>query len=287
MVSPAQRRAAVVWARRAYQLPERRACRALGAARSTVRYQSVQAPREPLRARLRELAAVRVSYGYRRLHILLRREGWPVNRKLIERLYREEGLTLKRKSPKRRRSAVRRERSAPPTVINERWAMDFVHDPLSNGRTVRVLTVLDVYSRECMALVAGVGFRGEDVGRILTAAGEKRGSLPEVISVDNGTEFTSKALDHWAYWNRVRLDFSRPGKPTDNPFIEAFNGSLRRECLSQHWFVDLKDAQRTLQRWKDEYNNIRPHSSLADQAPAHFGGGGHFIPGPNRLGFSP
>ena len=150
MVSPTQRRAGVQWAREAYQLPERRACRVMGFSRSTVRYQSVRPSREPLRARLKELAAVRVSYGYRRLHIMLRREGWPVNRKLIERLYREEGLTLKRKKPKCRRSAVRRERSTPAASINERWAMDFVHDTLSNGRTVRVLTVLDVYSRECV-----------------------------------------------------------------------------------------------------------------------------------------
>ena len=287
MVSPTQRRAGVRWAREAYQLPERRACRVMGFSRSTERYQSVRPSREPLRARLKELAAVRVSYGYRRLHIMLRREGWPVNRKLIERLYREEGLTLKRKKPKRRRSAVRRERSTPAASVNERWARDFVHDTLSNSRTVRVLTVLDVYSRECVALEAGVGFRGEDVGRVLSAAAEERGSLPKTISVDNGTEFTSRALDHWAYWNRVKLDFSRPGKPTDNPFIEAFNGSLRRECLSQHWFVDLDDAQRTLHRWKDECNNVRPHSSLDDQAPALFSGGGHFIPTPNRLGFSP
>ena len=162
-------------------------------------------------------------------------------------MYREEGLTLKRKKPKRRRSAVRRERGAAPTVVNERWAMDFVHDTLSNGRTVRVLTVLDVYSRECVALQAGVGFRCEDVAGILSAVAKKRGSQPKVISVDNDTEFTSKALDHWAYWNQVKLDFSRPGKPTDNPFIEAFNGSLRRECLSQHWFIDLKEDPRSLE----------------------------------------
>lgn len=167
-----------------------------------------------------------------------------MNRKLIERMYREEGLTLKRKKPKRRRSAVRRERGAPATAVNERWAIGIVHDTLSNGRTVRVLTILDVFSRECVALMAGVGFRGEDVGCILSAVGEKRGSLPKVISVDNGTEFTSGGLDHWAYWNRVKLGFSRPGKPTDNPFIEAFNGGLRRECLSQHWFIDLRDALR-------------------------------------------
>ena len=160
MVSPTQRRAGVQWAREAYQLPERRACRVMGFSRSTVRYESVRPSREPMRARLKELAAVRVSYGYRRLHIMLRREGWPANRKLIERLYSEEGLTLKRKKPKRRRSAVRRERSTPAASVNERWAMDFVHDTLSNSRTVRVLTVLDVYSRECVALEVGVGFRG-------------------------------------------------------------------------------------------------------------------------------
>jgi putative transposase len=286
MVSPAQRRAGVQWAREAYRLPERRACRALGVSLSSVRYRSVKPSREPLRARLRELAGVRVSYGYRRLWILLQREGWGVNHKLVQRLYREEGLTLRRRRPKRRRSAVRRERAAQPTAANEQWAMDFVHDTLSNGRTVRVLTVLDVYSRECVALEAGVGFRAADVARILTDAGIERGKLPSLISVDNGTEFTSRDLDHWAYWNRVRLDFSRPGKPTDNPFIEAFNGSLRRECLSQHWFVDLADASRTLQRWREEYNNIRPHSSLNDRTPASFSRGGHFIPGPNRFGFS-
>jgi putative transposase len=225
-----------------------------------------------------------VSHGDRRRLILLRREGWPVNRKLIERLYREEGLTLKRKRPKRQLSAVRREQSAPAGAINERWAMDFVHDTLSNGRTVRVLAVLDAYSRDCVALEAGRAFRGEDVARVLSAAAEKRASLPKIISVDNGTEFTSRALDHWACWNQVKFDLSRPGNPTVNPFIEAFNGSLRRECLSQHWFIDLDDAHRTLQAWKDEYNNVRPHSSFKDWTPAHFGGSGPFIPDPIRLG---
>jgi putative transposase len=170
-----------------------------------------------------------------------------------------------------------------PDAVDQQWAMDFVHDTLSGGRTVRVLTVLDVYSRECVALVAGRGFRGADVASILSRAGEARGDLPTRISVDNGTEFTSRALDHWAYWNKVRLDFSRPGKPTDNPHIEAFNGSLRRECLSQHWFIDLEDAQRTLDCWRAEYNNVRPHSSLGDQTPSHFGAGATFTRGPVKL----
>ena len=241
----------MAWAREAYRIPERRACRIIGISRSTVRYRSVRRPYTPLRNRLKELAAVRVSAGYRPLHTLLQREGWRVNHKLVERLYREEGLTLRRKrKPRRRKSAVKRQVPEMPGRRNERWAMDFMHDTLAEGRTLRVLTVLDVYSRECVALVAGRGFKGEDVGRILSEAGKERGGLPEMISVDNGTEFTSRALDHWAYWNKVQLNFSRPGKPGDNPHIEAFNSVVRRECLSQHWFIDLEDAQNELDRWR-------------------------------------
>ena len=246
MVSPAQRRQGVSWARRAYRVSERRASRVLGVARSTVQYRSRRDGRELLRRRIREIAGVRVSYGYRQVHTLLRREGWPVNHKLVYRLYREEGLTLRRRRPKRRRAAVQRERPSAPSGPNERWAMDFMHDTLSGGCTLRVLTVLDVHTRECVALKAGRSFKGEDVAGTLSEAGVARAALPDVISVDNGTEFTSRSLDHWAYWNRVRLDFSRPGKPTDNAHIEAFNSVLRRECLSQHWFIDLEDAQRIL-----------------------------------------
>ena len=161
--------------------------------------------------------------------------------------------------------------------------MDFVHDTLSGGQTVRVLAVIDVHTRECLALRAGRGFKGEDVAQVLSGAGAKRAALPEVISVDNGTEFTSKTLDHWAYWNQVKLDFSRPGKPTDNAHIEAFNSVLRRECLSQHWFVDLEDAQRILDRWRADYNNFRPHGSLARSTPADFAAGALFTPGPEKL----
>lgn len=271
------------WARRSYRVSERRACRVLGVARSTVRYRSVRGRDEALRSRLRELAAVRISYGYRQLHTLLRREGWPVNAKRVYRLYREEGLVLRRKRPKRRRSAVVREQSCAPRRANERWAMDFVHDTLLSGGRLRVLAVIDVYTRECVALRAGRSFRGHDVARILTQASEQRGALPEVISVDNGTEFTSRALDHWAYWNKVQLDFSRPGKPTDNPFIEAFNSILRRECLSQHWHIDLADAERSLKRWKAEYNNFRPHGSLDRSTPADFAAAAPDTQGPEQL----
>jgi len=283
MVSPTQRRAGVSWAQDAYRVSERRATRALGVSRSTVRYRSQRAPRAPLRARIREIAEARVSYGYRQVHTLLRREGWRVNHKLVYRLYREEGLVLRRKRPKRRRSAAAREGVEATTQANERWAMDFVHDTLSGGRTVRILAVIDVHTRECVVLLAGRGFRGDDVVAALGEAASARAALPDVISVDNGTEFTSKSLDHWAYWNRVTLAFSRPGKPTDNAHVEAFNSVLRRECLSQHWFIDLGDAQRELDRWRADYNTFRPHGSLARMTPADFAAGALDTRGPEKL----
>ncbi len=155
--------------------------------------------------------------------------------------------------------------------------MDFMHDTLSDGRSIRVLTAIDLYSRECLELKVAKRFTGEVVAELLTSAGLARGQLPEKIRVDNGTEFTSKALDHWAYWNGVTLDFSRPGKPSDNAFIEAFNASVRRECLSQHWFIGLEDAQRTLDLWRNDYNNVRPHSALNNVPPNEYRCGGDFI----------
>lgn len=265
----------------AYEVSERRACRVLGAARSTVRYRSVRPPQDALRRRIRELAGVRVRSGYRQLHVLLVREGWPVNHKRVYRLYKEEGLVLKRRRPKRRKSAAARVAPAVPTEPNERWAMDFIHDTLAGGRTVRIFSVMDVHTRECLALAPRRSFRGVDVAGILSRLGDER-ALPKRISVDNGTEFTSKALDHWAYWNHVELDFSRPGKPTDNPHVEAFHGTLRRECLSQHWFLDLEDAKQTLEAWREDYNNHRPHSALGQLPPAHFRAGGDFTQG--RIG---
>lgn len=286
MVRPAARRALVHWAQTAYQLSERRACRAVGIYRALMRYRSRRPSQQPLRARLRELAAVRIRAGYRQLYVLLRREGWRVNHKRVYRLYGEEGLALRRRRPKRHRSAVARVQRVAPTRPNEEWAMDFMHDTLADGRTVRVLTVLDVYTRESVAPIAATTFRGGDVARILGVVGAERG-LPERITVDNGTEFTSRALDHWAYWNRIQLDFSRPGKPVDNTFIEAFNGTVRRECLSSHWFLSLDDLQRTLETWLDDYNNRRPHSSLADVTPAEFRAGGSSALGRSQLEFSP
>jgi len=286
MVSPGQRRAWVHWVIATFGVSTRAACRATGVARSTISYRSQRPPQAPLRQRLRELAAARVSYGYKRLTTLLRREGWRVNHKRVYRLYVEEGLPLRRKRPRRRRSAVARGSRTVAQQPHEIWAMDFMQDQLADGRGLRVLTVIDSYTRECLALRAGQRFRGVDVAATLEAIGASR-PWPARITVDNGTEFTSRALDQWAYTRGVTLDFSRPGKPVDNCLIEAFNGSVRRECLSQHWFASLAEAQQILETWRADYNTVRPHTSLADRAPSDYRRGGHFIPSPNRLPVCP
>lgn len=236
-------------------------------------YKARRPSQESLRRRLRELAETRVSYGYLRLHVLLRREGWAINHKRTYRLYCEEGLALRRRSPRRRRSAMHRQAPPASTQPNERWAMDFMSDSLADGRAFRVFTLIDVYTRECLALVAQPTFRGHDVAQLLSETVKARGAVPASIQCDQGSEFTSMALDQWAYWNKIRLDFSRRGKPGDNALCEAFNGSFRRECLSQAYFLTLDDVRRTLENWKTDYNNHRPHSGLNQLAPAQFRAG--------------
>ena len=242
MVSPSQRRRMLAWARGAYGVSERRACRGLVLGRSSMRYRARRADDAPVRRRLHELARDRPSFGAKRLHVLLRRDGLRINHKKMHRLYVEEGLQLKPRR-RRRRSATLRQPRALVNGPNERWAMDFMHDVLATGQPIRVFTLVDVFTRECLALTVARSFRGSDVARLLSDAGDQRGGLPAIIQCDNGTEFTSTALDHWAYWNRVQLDFSRPGKPVDNSVCEAFNGSLRRECLTRHRFASLAEAR--------------------------------------------
>ena len=252
-----------------YRVSERRACTTLGFPRSTHRYQSVADPQEALRIRLRDLATSRVGYGYRRLHILLRREGWMINEKRVLRLYREEGLALRSRTPRRRVSCKRREGRSQTTSVNERWSMDFMSDELYDGSRIRVLTLVDNHSRESLALHVARRIRGRNVVEILQAVAKHRGH-PEVIQVDNGPEFLSKDVDFWAYFNGVKLDFSRPGKPTDNAVVESFNGRLRQECLNAHWFMSLGDAQKKVDAWRWDYNHRRPHSALGGEAPSEF-----------------
>jgi putative transposase len=278
-VTARERRRVVQQVQAAAGISERRAIRFTGFPRSTLRYRSVREPQEALRSRIQELAAQRTRWGYRQIHTLLRREGWPVNRKRVQRLYREEGLAVRRKGRRRRSQAPRPVRSALGGP-NERWSMDFVSDTLSNGRRFRCLTILDEYSRECLALHVAHSIPAVRVIEVLERLRLERG-LPGVIMTDNGSEFTSRAFDAWAYSRGVRIDFIQPGKPVQNCFIESFNGTLRDECLNLHWFVSLEDARRTLGAWRVDYNEVRPHSSLGRVPPAEYAG--HHQPGEQTL----
>ena len=254
----------------AYRVPIKRSCSVVGLQRSVWYYKAHGRDDTAIRLRIREIAEVRVRYGIERIFILLRREGWKDNHKRVYRIYKEEGLNLRNKRPRRNKSAAHRQERPVASTLHECWSMDFVSDQLFNGRRFRALTVVDNYSRKCLAIYANQSIKGQDVVNIVNQIVETEMSLPKRIQVDNGTEFISKALDRWAYENRVTLDFSRPGKPTDNPFIESFNGSFRDECLNVNWFLSLMDAQDKIHQWKWEYNHFRPHSSLNGMTPIEF-----------------
>lgn len=265
-MKPARKRQLVDHTRATWQVSIRRACRALPVDRSTYHYRSRRAGQAQLIERIKEIAATRVRYGYRRIHVLLRREGWVVNQKRVCRIYRELGLQLRHKSPKRRVKAKLREGRVEATRANETWAMDFVHDQLATGTKLRVLTIVDTFSRFSPAIEPRFNFRGADVVEVLERVCRAIG-FPAAIRVDQGSEFVSRDLDLWAYQRGVTLDFSRPGKPTDNAFIESFNGTFRAECLNAHWFMNLDDARRKCEIWRRDYNEERPHSAIGNKAP--------------------
>lgn len=223
---------------------------------------------EAIRARLRELAQLRRRYGCPRLHVLLKREGLVINHKRTERLYREEGLSLRLKKRKKR-IAVLRVVMPPAKRTDQRWSMDFVSDALDTGRRFKVLTIVDDYSRECPAMEVDTSLNGKRVVQTLERLAALRG-LPEVITVDNGPEFSGKTLDGWAYKNKVHLNFIRPGKPVENAYIESFNGKFRDECLNENRFLSLRQARQIIETWRKDYNEVRPHSSLNDLTPQEF-----------------
>lgn len=269
MVRPALRRDVVAVLQDSYRVSERRACSAMGFHRSAQRYRSRRDPQVELRMRLRDLAAVRVRYGYRRLHVLLRREGWPVNHKRTYRLYAEEGLSIRTKLPRRKRAWRYRQGRPGAAAANEIWAMDFMSDQLFDGRPIRILTIVDIHTREGLSTHPRANFRAAQVVEILDGLVRLRGK-PKSLRVDNGPEFAGRLLDHWAYLNGVEIDFSRPGKPTDNAFIEAFNARLRAECLNASWFLSLADARQRIEEWRCHYNEERPHSALGNLTPRAF-----------------
>ena len=219
--------------------------------------------------RICDLAHARPRFGYQRIWVLLRREGWLVNRKRVRRLYRLEGLQLRMRVRRRKHIALHRGPAPVPSGPTERWSMDFVHDTLADGRPFRILTVVDHWSRYSPVLEAGFRMSGELVSQVLDRVlGD--GVRPRSITVDHGTEFQSRALEDWAYRQGVQLDFIRPGKPVENAFIEAFNGRLRDECLNVHQFESIADARVIIEAWRVDYNQRRPHSSLGHLTPDEF-----------------
>lgn len=253
----------------AFGVSIRKACAPLKAPRSSHHYKSRRPSQAALKTRIREIAETRVRYGYRRIHVLLRREGWPVNATRVYRLYVEEGLQIRNKRPKRKVSAKLHENRKAPQAPNQVWAMDFLSDQLFDGSKIRILTIVDAFTKVSPAIDVRSRYTGSDVvstlERVTTAYG-----VPKSIRVDQGLEFISKDLDLWAYMNGVVLDCSRPGKPTDNSFVEAFNGKVREECVDQNWFLSLADARLKCEAYRHEYNNERPHSSIGQKTPMEF-----------------
>jgi len=268
VVSAAARREAVAHLQAQFGMSERRACAVVGADRKSVRYRSRCSDDTALRARLRDLAGQRRRFGYRRLHILLRRDGILINRKKTQRLYREEGLTVRRRRGRRRATGAR----APAPVLalpNQRWSLDFVHDQMTTGRRFRVLNIVDDVTRECLRAVVDTSISGRRVVRELTDLVAERGR-PKMIVSDNGTELTSNAVLAWSGDAGIDWHYIAPGKPTQNGFVESFNGRMRDELLNETLFFTVRQARSILARWVDDYNTERPHSSLGYATPAAF-----------------
>lgn len=266
-----QRRQAVTHllaAFRPQRVSARRVCRLLRLSRSRWHYRPRRGDDARLRERLRTLASARPRWGYEQLHVLLQREGQRVNHKKVLRLYREEGLAVARRRRKKQ-VAVARVPLPTPSARTERWSMDFVSDALADGRPFRCLTMVDDFTREAPAITVAHSLPAWRVIHTLEQLAVERG-LPRSIVVDNGPEFTSKALDRWAHEHGVALQFIRPGKPIENAFIESFNGKFRDECLSVQWFTSLSDAQRVIEAWRQDYNEVRPHTALGRRTPAEF-----------------
>jgi putative transposase len=275
MVGPREEREAVRVVREEARLSERHACGLVGMHRGSWRYRRRKPNDAELRTRLRELAEERVSFGYRRLWAMLRREKnpdgtrrWTVNHKRVHRIYREEGLAMRRKKTKRLR-AIARTPLERPTRANQMWTMDFTKDRLASGRNFRTLNLMDGYTREALRIEVDTSLPGQRVVRVLEWLKQIRG-VPEMIQVDNGPEFISQAVDQWAFANGVRLHFIEPGKPVQNAYIESFNGKFRDECLNQNWFVSLAEARQVIEAWRVDYNTARPHSSLGYRTPEEF-----------------
>jgi len=252
----------------AHSLGVTRACGLIGISRSLYRYESTRPDDQELTDRLTELAGQKRRYGYRRLHVLLCREGWEVNRKRTYRVYHAAGLMVRRRKRKRI-EGLERQLKAAALAPNQSWSMDFVSDGFVDGRRLRCLNIVDDFTKQCLAIEVDTSLPGRRVVSVLERLAEGRG-LPASVTVDNGPEFISKALDEWAYRQQLRLSFIQPGKPQQNAYIESFNGKFRDECLNEHWFLSMRHARDVIETWRQEYNDERPHSSLGYLTPNRF-----------------
>ena len=267
-MSPQAKREAVKVLMTEHRFRVTRACGLVSISRSLYRYVSWRGDAGPLKQRIGDIAADKRRYGYRRVYVRLRREGWDVNRKRVYRLYRELGLAVRRR--KRKRIGPVERRPLPrPGAANQSWSMDFVSDGLANGRRLRCLTIVDDCTRECLAIEVDTSITGSRVKAVMERLADLRG-LPRSITVDHGPEFEGQVLDAWAYAANVQLAFIRPGKPNENAYIESFNGKFRDECLNEHWFVSMAHARQVIEAWRIEYNTERTHSSLGNLTPEEF-----------------
>ena len=268
MVGPQAKRAAVTHLMTTQQVGVTRACGLMGLSRSVYRYESSRPDDTELTERLTLLAGQKRRYGYRRLHVLLRREGWRINRKRTYRVYHAAGLMVRRRKRKRI-AGIERQVKVPALAPNQSWSMDFVSDGFVDGRRLRCLNIVDDFTKECLAIEVDTSLPGRRVVSVLEQLAERRG-LPRSVTVDNGPEFVSKALDEWAYRKQLQLRFIEPGKPQQNAYIESFNGKFRDECLNEHWFLSMRHAREIIAGWRQEYNDKRPHSSLGYLTPNRF-----------------
>ena len=267
-MTPAARKEAVEFACSNFPMSLRRACGLMQIQMSSYYYRHRPRPDEALRAALKEAAAKRRRWGYRMLAVLMERQGFKDNLKRIYRVYREEKLQVRIRR-RRKTARWRGDKPVPASRPNERWSMDFMSDQLANGRTIRVFNVVDDFTRQCLAMEVDTSLNGVRVTRVLDRLVARHGH-PQRIVMDNGPEFTGKALDRWAWEHRVHLSFIEPGKPVQNAFVESFNGTCRNECLNENWFLSLADARTIIENWRIDYNDQRPHSSLGGRTPSEF-----------------
>lgn len=267
MVKPADKRKIIEYLNEEKALSVRKSCRLVNLNRKSYKYVSRKND-EYLAGKINYWAQKKKNYGYRRIHTLLKREGEKVNHKKVYRIYKQENLSV-RKSKRKKIKAMKRENILTPIIPNQLWAMDFVSDSLACGRKFRTLNVIDVFTRQCLAIEVDTSLSGARVARVLDETIRKYGK-PMAIRIDNGSEFTSKAFDAWAYQNKVGLDFIQPGRPTQNGFIESFNDKFRNECLNEHWFLTLEEARVLIEEFRQDYNDFRPHSSLNNLTPNEF-----------------